>query len=142
MLLFAMIIGTFASKAQDLNFTIDIADPSAAKVAIGYSPMDEPATLQAGSNQVSGPNGGQVFVVPQNGAQLDITCDKTAVNYSQSMGGFYVINIIEGMTVTIAQEGEGGPSTISTYFYINNGVGFGKRNLHLFHILPKQYGGV
>lgn len=121
MLLFAMIIGTFASKAQDLNFTIDIADPSAANVAIGYSPFDPAVTLQAGSNQVSGANGQQVFVTPQNGAQLEVTCDKTTVNYSQSMGSsFYIITIVDGMTVTIAKEGEGGPTTISTYFYINN----------------------
>ena len=121
MLLFAMLIGVFTTKAADVSFTVDIDNASSAEVIVGYSPFDPAITLQNGVNTVSGPSDGAVFVKPLNGAELTVTANDNPLNLSG--GGWYNTGIKAGLVLKIVSGTEvgGGDEVkkINTYFNVN-----------------------
>lgn len=121
MLLFAMLIGAFTTKAADVSFTVDIDNASSAEVIVGYSPFDPAITLQNGVNTVSGPSDGAVFVKPLNGAELTVTANDNPLNLSG--GGWYNTGIKDGLVLKIVSGTEvgGGDEVkkINTYFNVN-----------------------
>ena len=122
MLLFAMLIGVFTSKAQDVYITINIDNPAMAAVSVG-SPLGDPLDLFDGFNRVPVPENRPLFVRPLNGATLTVTVNQSITLDLLHMGdiAYYNTLITGGMLVTITSEGGVvGPSTIATHITLNN----------------------
>lgn len=116
MLLFAMLMCTFISRAQEVTFTVDIDKAANATVTMN-SPYGDPIALHDGLNTVVGEANRPLFVTPVGGAELTVNVD--GMDLTMGGGGFYNTLMVEGMEVKITSSGEES-DTVNVYFYINN----------------------
>ncbi|MDE7414627.1 MAG: hypothetical protein K2N05_12680 [Muribaculaceae bacterium] len=116
MLLFGILMGTFAANAE--TFTVNLSKAGVADVSLG-SPYNDPVELKEGTNTVTyDPSSDRaVFVTPLNGMNISVKCD--GVDLIMGGGGFYSVSIVEGMVLDISSDEEV-PETVSVMLQLSD----------------------
>ena len=115
MLLFGILMGTFAANAE--TFTVNLSKAGVADVSLG-NPYNDPLELTEGTNTVTyDPSVDRaVFVTPLNGMEISVKCD--GLDLTKGGGGFYSVGIVDGMVLDISAEGDV-PDTVSVMLMIS-----------------------